>query len=191
MAYTHSDRPVIQAKIMIGGGFGVGKTTAVGAVSEIEPLSTEELLTAASVTTDCLDGVEDKSHTTVALDWGRITIHTGLVLYLFGTPGQERYWFMWDELCLGALGAIVLADTRRLQACFQAIDFFERRRIPFIVAVNEFDGADRYGTEEVRAALRLATGVPVLACDARKRHSVKHVLITLVEYVLTTRSHAG
>jgi uncharacterized protein len=189
MAYTHSDRQVVQAKIMIGGGFGVGKTTAVGAVSEIEPLSTEELLTAASATTDCLDGVEDKSHTTVALDWGRITIHTGLVLYLFGTPGQERYWFTWDELCVGALGAVVMADTRRLQACFQAVDFFEQRRIPFIVAINEFDGADRYGTEEVRAALKLAPHVPVVSCDARQRSSVKHVLITLVEYILTARSH--
>jgi signal recognition particle receptor subunit beta len=189
MPYTDSDRQVTQAKIMIGGGFGVGKTTAVGAVSEIPPLETEELLTEASVNTDCLDGVERKTHTTVALDWGRITVHAGLVLYLFGTPGQQRYWFMWDELCVGAFGAVVLADTRRLSESFQAIDFFERRRIPFVVAINEFDGAVRYEIEEVREALTLARHIPVVTCDARQRTSVRDVLIALVQYVIAMRSH--
>jgi signal recognition particle receptor subunit beta len=171
-------------KILLAGGFGVGKTTLVGAVSEIRPLRTEELLTETSARVDSTVGVERKTTTTVAMDFGRITLREDLVLYLFGTPGQERFWFMWDELALGALGAVVLADTRRLADCFPAIDYFERRDIPFIVALNNFDGARRYDTDDVRIALDLDPGLPIVACDARSRESAKEVLISLVEHVL-------
>ena len=174
----------LAVKILIAGGFGVGKTTLVGAVSEIRPLRTEENLTDRSVGVDDTSGVERKTTTTVAMDFGRITIREGLVLYLFGTPGQDRFWFMWDELALGALGAVVLADTRRLADSFPSIDYFERRRLPFIVGVNCFDGAVRYDTEEIRTALDLDPRVPVILCDVRARESGKQVLIALVEHVL-------
>jgi uncharacterized protein len=173
-------------KLLIAGGFGVGKTTFVSSVSEIEPLRTEEVLTTASATIDPLNGVERKSTTTVAMDFGRITIDRTLVLYLFGTPGQERFWFMWEELSNGALGAVVLVDTRRLEDCFAAVDFFESRAINFLVAVNEFDGAYRYGPEEVRAALDLKPHVPVVLCDARQTRSATSVLVSLIQHLLTT-----
>ena len=172
-------------KILLAGGFGVGKTTLVGAVSEIKPLRTEEPLTEGSKRTDNTAGVERKTTTTVAMDFGRITLREDLVLYLFGTPGQERFWFMWDELALGALGAIVLADTRRLADCFPAIDYFERRDIPFIIALNCFEGARRYAADDVRVALDLDPHLPIVMCDARSRESAKEVLITLVEHVLS------
>lgn len=174
----------LAVKILVAGGFGAGKTTLVGAVSEIRPLRTEELLTEQSVGVDDTSGVEQKTTTTVAMDFGRISLSDELVLYLFGTPGQDRFWFVWDELALGAVGAVVLADTRRLATCFQSVDYFERRGTPFIVAVNCFDGAPRFGSEEVRHALDLDPYVPVVLCDARDKESVKEVLITLVEHVM-------
>ncbi|MBB4919404.1 GTP-binding protein [Streptosporangium saharense] len=174
-------------KILVAGGFGAGKTTLVGAVSEIAPLSTEETLTNRGVGIDDLSGVESKRTTTVAMDFGRITIGDAYRLYLFGTPGQERFWFLWDELALGALGAVVIADTRRLADCFPSLDYFERRQTPFIVAVNCFDGARRYDLEEVRLGLTLHEDIPIVMCDARQRESGKEVLIALVEHAMRTR----
>jgi signal recognition particle receptor subunit beta len=173
-------------KVLIAGGFGVGKTTMVGSVSEIKPLRTEETLTDKSVGIDDTSGVERKATTTVAMDFGRITVSDSLVLYLFGTPGQDRFWFVWDELALGAVGAVVLADTRRLVDCFPSVDYFERHGTPFIVAVNCFDGARRHRPEEVRVALDLDEDVPVLMCDARRRESGKEVLIELIEHAMRT-----
>ena len=178
--------PLAVFKILIAGGFGVGKTTLVGAISEVRPLHTEEALTSASVGLDDLSGVGGKTTTTVAMDFGRITIGKHLVLYLFGTPGQERFWFMWDELSYGALGAVVLADTRRLGDSFPSVDYFEKRQVPFVVAINCFDDSPQYDPRDVRIALDLDPSVPAVLCDARQRDSVRQVLITLVEHVLAS-----
>ncbi|MFJ9378549.1 GTP-binding protein [Streptomyces sp. NPDC101455] len=184
---TERGKPPVEPvtlKILVAGGFGVGKTTLVGAVSEIRPLRTEELLTEAGRPVDDTSGVEGKHTTTVAMDFGRITLREDLVLYLFGTPGQERFWFMWDELSEGSLGAVVLADTRRLEDCFAGLDYFERRSIPFVVGVNCFEGADRYPVDAVRQALDLDEDVPLMLCDARDRASVKEVLIEVVQHAM-------
>jgi signal recognition particle receptor subunit beta len=182
------DRHVLPValKVLIAGGFGVGKTTLVGAVSEIRPLSSEEALSVAGTPMDNLTGVARKNTTTVALDFGRISIRDDLTVYLFSTPGQERCWFMWDELASGAIGAVVLADTRRLADCFPSVDFFENRNIPFVLAVNCFDDAPRYRPEDVRSAVDLEEPIPVVMCDARQRGSGTDVLIALVEHSLRT-----
>jgi signal recognition particle receptor subunit beta len=177
-----SSRIPVALKILIAGGFGAGKTTMVGSVSEIRPLQTEEILTGVNHADD-VDGVEAKTTTTVTMDFGRITITEDLQLYLFGTPGQDRFWFLWDELSQGALGAVVLADTRRLADCFPSIDYFEQRGTPFVVAVNCFDTESRFGTDAVGRALDLDPGVPVVLFDAREPLGARKVLIELVEYV--------
>jgi signal recognition particle receptor subunit beta len=185
-APSSRQRP-IALKVLIAGGFGVGKTTLVSSCSEILPLRTEEHITTASIGTDDLTGVEAKTTTTVVMDFGRIRINDDIVLYLFGTPGQERFWFLWDELVIGALGAVVMADTRRLADCFPSLDYFESRGTPFLVAVNCFFGEQRHSVEKVREALDLDPGVPVVLCDARDRESSKQVLLSLIQYVRSTR----
>lgn len=183
-ALTSSPRKAASTKIVIAGGFGVGKTTLVGSVSEIQPLRTEALVTNESAGVDNLDAVPSKATTTVAMDFGRLTLGEDLILYLFGTPGQRRFWFMWDDLCLGAIGAIVLVDTARLDESFSPLDYFEHKGLPFIVAVNQFEGVQQYSLDEIANALALPPEVPIIAIDARDRESAKTALLRVTEYAL-------
>jgi uncharacterized protein len=186
-ARRDSVKMTFTAKILVGGGFGVGKTTFVGSVSEIKPLRTEEVMTEASIGIDSLDGVRAKSTTTVAMDFGRFTIRqpgADVEVYLFGTPGQERFWFMWNELSVGALGAVVLADTRRLGDCFAAVDFCEHRGLGFLVAINRFPDAHDYSAEQIRSALGLDAHIPLTTCNARDRTSAVTTLTQLVDHLI-------
>ena len=188
MDYAPSNRGSASTKIVVAGGFGVGKTTFVGAVSEIDPLRTEALVTQESAGQDDISKVQQKQTTTVAMDFGRITLAENLVLYLFGTPGQRRFWFMWDDLVTGAIGAVVLVDTRRLDDSFAAVDYFEAKGLPFIVALNQFDDAQQFGTEEIREALAIPAHIPVITVDARDRESAKRALVRITEFALTQLS---
>ncbi|OIJ89251.1 ATP-binding protein [Streptomyces sp. MUSC 14] len=181
---TDRTRAPVATKIVVAGGFGVGKTTLVTAVSEITPLKTEALMTEASEDTDDLTATPDKVTTTVAMDFGRLTLDDDLVLYLFGTPGQQRFWFMWDDLVRGAIGAVVMADTRRLKDSWPALDYFESCGLPYVVAVNHFDGSERFEPEDVREALTVPPHIPVMIMDARRRISVIEILLALVGHAL-------
>jgi signal recognition particle receptor subunit beta len=190
MDYASADQRIVPLKVLVAGGFGVGKTTFVGVVSEIAPVTTEQALTERSVGIDDTSQVTAKTTTTVAMDFGRLTVDDQLILYLFGTPGQHRFWFMWDDLARGAVGAVVLVDLRRAGECFAAIDFFEDRRIPFVVAVNRFPDAEAVPAPMVREALSLGSWVPVVELDARSVQGCTDALIALAEHALARSTAA-